>query len=315
MSELSIFPAVLPVFGVIAIGWAMRWLNWLSAEADQSLLRININLLFPCLVLHETLGNPALDRWDNLLMAPLVGLLTVVAGIWISRWCAAPLGIRDDCEARTFAVTTGIYNYGYIPLPLSMLLFPGTGTAGVLFVHNVGVEIAMWTLGVDMLSGGRGKRDWKRFLNVPLFAVLAALLLNLVGAGNHLPVPMVTGLKWLGQCAIPMSLILIGAVVFDHQKEFYSRSAWRVIGGAVLLRMLLFPILFLVLERFLPASQDLKRVMVLELAMPAAVFPIVMARHYGANPATAIQVVLGTSLVGFFTIPLWIRFGLHWAGL
>ncbi len=73
--------------------------------------------------------------------------------------------------------------------------------------------------------------------------------------------------------------------------------------------------LFLLAAKFLPASVELKRVMVLEAAMPAAVFPIVMARHYQGDPATAMRVVLGTSVVSLATIPLWIKFGMKFVGL
>ena len=38
-------------------------------------------------------------------------------------------------------------------------------------------------------------------------------------------------------------------------------------------------------------------------------------RHYGGDPPTAMRVVIGTSVVGLVTIPLWIRFGLKFAGL
>ncbi len=86
-------------------------------------------------------------------------------------------------------------------------------------------------------------------------------------------------------------------------------------GTAVILRMAILPLLFLVFARVLPASTELKRVMVLEAAMPAAVFPIVMARHYGGDAATALRVVISTSVVSLVTIPLWIRFGLKFVGL
>ena len=52
-----------------------------------------------------------------------------------------------------------------------------------------------------------------------------------------------------------------------------------------------------------------------QAAMSAAVFPIVMAKHYGGDPATALRVVLGTSLVGLVTIPLWLRVGMKFVGL
>ena len=112
-----------------------------------------------------------------------------------------------------------------------------------------------------------------------------------------------------------MALILIGAIVTDHLHEFHSASGWRVIGTAVLLRIGVLPVLFLLLAKYLPASVELKRVMVLQAAMPAAVFPIILARHYQGDPPTALRVVIGTSVVGLVTIPLWIRFGMHFVGL
>jgi malate permease and related proteins len=62
-------------------------------------------------------------------------------------------------------------------------------------------------------------------------------------------------------------------------------------------------------------SVKLKPVVMIEAAVPAAVLPIVMAPHYQGEPATAMRVVIGPSVVGLATIPLWIRFGLKFVGL
>ena len=78
------------------------------------------------------------------------------------------------------------------------------------------------------------------------------------------------------------------------------------------LRLGVFPFVFLALAYWLPCSIELKRVLVLEAAMPAAVFPIVMARHYGGDVTTALRVVIGTSLAGLATIPFWISTALGW---
>jgi malate permease and related proteins len=310
---MTVLGAVLPVFAIALIGLVIRKLNWLTEEADHSLLRVNINVLFPCLVLDAALGNPALSSWGNLLLAPAVGFVTVTAGLLMALWACRFNGLRGSSREGTFAVSVGIYNYGYVPLPLALMLF-GNETAGVLFAHNVGVELAMWTLGVMLFTRGAGK-DWRKFVNAPLLAILAALLLNATGLHNLVPAAVRTTFHWLGQCAIPMSLILIGAVVADHLAEFHSDWDWRVIVTAVLLRIVVLPALFLLLAKYLPASVELKRVIVLEAAMPAAVFPIVMSRHYGGDPPTALRVVMGTSVVGMITIPIWIRLGMRFAGL
>ena len=315
MNEFStVLGAVLPVFGLMAAGLGLRKLNWLTEAADQSLLRVNVNVLLPCLILDSTLGNPAVSQIGNLLLAPAFGFGTVALGIVLALASRALHGLQERPAARTFAVGVGIYNYGYIPLPLALLLFD-KATAGVLFLVMMGVETALWTLGVWTLTGGSPGQSWRRIINAPLVAIVLALLLNLFGFNTYLPAPLLTGVHWLGQCAIPMALLLIGAIVADHLHEFHSRSGWRVIGTAVLLRQAVLPVTFLLLAKFLPASVELKRVIVLEAAMPAAVFPIVMARHYQGDPATAMRVVIGTSVVGLVTIPLWIRFGMKFVGL
>ena len=310
----TVLGAVVPIFGIAGVGLLIRKLNWLTEEADQSLLRVNISLLLPCLILDSAIGNPALGQLRNLLLAPVAGYGSVVLGMVLAQAARRLHGLTDRRAARTFAVSVGIYNYGYVPLPLALLLFDKQ-TAGVLFLLMVGVETALWTLGVVLLSGERVGRDWRKIINAPLLAIALALLLNTLGLHTHVPGVVLTGIHWLGQCAVPMALILIGAIVADHLHEFHSASGWRVIGAAVFLRMGVLPVLFLLVARFLPASIELKRVIVLEAAMPAAVFPIVMARHYQGDPATAMRVVIGTSVVGLLTIPLWIRLGMHFAGL
>jgi len=311
---LTVLGAVVPVFGIAGVGLLIRKLNWLTEEADQSLLRVNINLLLPCLILDAAIGNPALSRLSNLVLAPAVGFGTVALGVLLAL-AARPLhGLAGRRAERTFAVCIGMYNYGYVPLPLALLLF-NKETAGVLFVHNVGVETALWTLGVMLLAGGSVWRNWRKIVNAPLVAIVLAVALNALGWDTLVPRVILTAVHWLGQCAIPMALLLIGAIVADHLHEFRTASGGRVIGTAVLLRIGVLPALFLLLAKYLPASVELKRVIVLEAAMPAAVFPIVMARHYQGDPAIAMRVVIGTSVVGLVTIPLWIRLGMHCVGL
>src|SRR5579859_1460357 len=140
--SLTVIEAVIPVFGLIAVGLLIRKLNWLTEESDQSMLRVNINLLMPCLILDAALGNPALSRLGNLLLPPLIGFGTVAIGMVLALVSARLNGLKQEKEKRTFGVTVGIYNYSYLPIPLTMMLF-GSETTGVLFVHNVGVEFSL----------------------------------------------------------------------------------------------------------------------------------------------------------------------------
>lgn len=309
----TILNAVVPVFGVMGLGVVIRKLNWLTEEADKSLMRVCVNVLLPCLILDKSLGNPALSQPSNLLLAPLLGYAVVALGMLIASLAKPLHGLREASEQRTFAVTVGMHNYGYVPLPLALLLFDQK-TAGVLFLHIIGVEMAMWTLGVMVLSGG-ATRDWRKLLNAPLFAIVLAILINALGWDAHEPQVISTGIHWLGGCAIPLALILIGAIMADHIGEFHSANGWRVISSAVLLRIGLLPLVFLLVAKFIPMTTEHQRVLVLEAAMPTAVFPVVLAKLYKGDPATAMRAVLSTAVVSLVTIPLWIKFGMKLVGL
>ena len=64
----------------------------------------------------------------------------------------------------------------------------------------------------------------------------------------------------------------------------------------------------------LPISAELKKVVIVQAAMPCGVFPILLARHYNGVALIAIQVALGTTLVSCISIPIWINFGLQLLG-
>jgi predicted permease len=318
---LTVLKAVLPVFGLMVVGLWLRRRNWLTAEADQTLMRLVINLLIPSLIFDSVLGNTALRRPENLILPPFIGYGMMALGVAIARAFAPVAGLQTPPERRTFAFLTGLQNYGYLAIPLCMSLFDADTTA-VLFVHNVGTETALWTLGMMVLTGTGLEGGWKKVLNPPLIALLLALVLNFLGLVLPLPAPAIavgkvvlSAIHLLGQIAIPLALLLIGAIVADHLEDARGGRAARVVVVASLVRLGIMPVLFLLLAKYLPCSLELKRVLVLQSAMPSAVLPIVLAKHCGGDPRTALQVVLGTSLAGLVTIPLWIHFGGKFVGI
>ena len=310
----TVIGAVLPVFCIAGAGFVMRKVQWLTEEADNSLLKVTVNLLMPCLILDKVANNEAVRHGSTVLLAPLVGFITIALGMGIALAAARLISLPSPAAARTFALCVGIYNYGYVPMPLAESLYDRE-TVGVLFVHNVGVDAALWTLGLMLLKRDRIGNGWSKVLNPPVIAIFLALLINFSGLHARLWPFLLTTARMLGQCAIPVGLILIGATIADHAAEFHSAQAWETVALSCFLRLGLLPILFLLIARALPCSVELKRVIVLQAAMPSAVFPIVMARHYQGDTSTALHVVVGTSVFGFVTMPLWIRFGARFVGI
>ncbi len=307
---LRLLQIVLPVFLVIGAGYAMRRTRILTEEADQSLLGVLIKLFVPCLALDVIIGNESLTRPANLFLPPAAGFASVAIGLGVSL-LAARIFLKDRTVRRTFACTTGLQNYGYIPLPLCQALFDRE-VVGVLFAFNLGVEVAMWSIGVATISGHQaGKRWWAPLLNPPILAVLAGLVLNLLGADRWIPSSVDTSWHMLGLCAVPLGLLLTGAVLADHATPHVLRRGWSAAFLGIGLRLGVLPVLLLGLTLLLPADPALHAVLIVQAAMPSAVFPIVLAKIHDGDMPTALRVVLGTSLVGLITIPLWLAFGLR----
>ena len=101
----------------------------------------------------------------------------------------------------------------------------------------------------------------------------------------------------------PAQLLLVGAAISD----LISKGNWlkpysRPLVACVV-RLAILPFAFIGFAYFLPIGLELKRVLAVQSAMPCALFPIVLARHHGGHVATAVQVIIATTLISIFTIP------------
>lgn len=309
----TILTAAAPVFALLILGFLLRRWGVISQEADRSLMQLVIKVFYPCLFLNFIIGNEALYSAKNLILPPLVGFVTIVVGFIVGRTVAKMAGLERGKGLRTFAFCSGIYNYGYIPIPLIAVLFGDKETGGVLLVHNVGVEVAIWTVGIIMLGGSFTGGLWKKLINPPLIAMCVGLSVNFSGAAPLIPSWVSNLIAMLGACSIPIGILLAGASIADLTKESDVFKEWKIPSFAILVRLIVLPAVFILIALLLPwASDELKRVIVIQAAMPAGILPIVLARHYGGETSVAIKVVVSTTIFSVITMPLWIGVGL-WA--
>ena len=310
---LKVLSAVLPVFLITFLGYQFRRINWITREADDSLMRVAMNVLLPCLAFSKISGNEAIRQPENVWVPPLVGFSSIALGMlvgWIARHFATG---EIGPKARTYAITIGVFNFGFVPIPLSEALF-GPNAVAVLFVFNVGTLLAMWSLGV-MLLHGELSSAWSKVLNPPFLSVVFALIINATGLYLYIPEVVIKSINMLGMCAIPMSILLMGAMMKDYLAQCEFRSAFRVCWTSIILRLGLLPALMIIVANWLPFSIELKQVVLIQASMPAAMFPILISRMYGGSPVIATQIAIATTLFSLITIPLWLRFGISFLNL
>lgn len=306
----TILGAAVPVFALLLIGFILRRTNVLTKEADTSIMKLVVRVFYPCLFLDFLIGNPAVKEAPNLLAAPLVGFLTTAGGFLAGYAIARMIGLKKGKGLRTFAFCNGIYNYGYIPIPLIIALFGNRETLGVLLVHNVGVEVAIWTTGIVLLSGHFHRGTIRRLFNPPLIALIVSLAINTSGLDSEVPESLARLVSMLGACSIPVGILLAGAAIADLLKGRSTFENLKIPASSILLRLCLLPMAFLLVASHVPGlSLELRQVILIQAAMPAGILPIVLARHYGGEASVAVKVVLSTTLASVITMPLWIRFG------
>jgi len=325
---LKILGSVLPLFLLMAVGAAVRRRKILNEEADRTLLAFIVHLLLPCLILDHVMANEALRQWGNLVWSPLLGFGVTAACVGIAALVAPLGGFRNKGQVRTFAFLAGLYNYGYIPVPLVAALY-GPEALGVLFLFNLGVEVAFWTVGFATLEGRAMWSDWRRALTTPVRAIILAVTINLGTAwlGIRLDAATLDAAAWgwpvkvladmihlIGLCSIPLALLLIGATMADFWGKFHVKHGARVMALAVAVRNVICPLGFVLLAWCLPVSRELKEALVVQAAMPAAVFPLLLARHHGGDVTVSLQVIFGTTAVGIVSLPFWIHFGMQLIG-
>jgi malate permease and related proteins len=312
LSFSAILAAAFPVYLTMGIGALLRRVRFLPQEVDPGMMRLVVTVLSPCLILDRLVGNQAVMSPGPVLIAALLGFILVVFGVAVS-YAAAPLaGLRVGQGRRTFAMSCGLQNYGFIAIPIVTALFPDKGTVGVLFTFTLGVELGCWIAGVGTLTGW-GNAPWRHALNPPVFAILGGLALNFSGLHAFIPSALSNTFHMIGACAVPLAVLLIGAAIADilgHEK-----MRWSVALLSPVLRLALIPSAFIAAACWLPVTPELKRVLIVQGAMPSAVFSIMVAKLYGGHSPTAVQVVLSTTLVSMLTSPLVIAWALKLTGV
>jgi len=307
MSYSGIFAILLPYMAFAFLGGATNRLGITRGRPEKLILKFYINFLVPVLIVNYVVGNDALKDIGNVIAAPLVGFYGIVVGYIVSLAAVKYFGIREKASAASFAFTVGIYNYGFISIPLTEHIL-GKSAVGLLLVHNIGIDTAYWSVGIGMLTGFSIKNMKTLLKNPPLIAIFASLAVNFAAGGDVIPDWARKIMHPVVVAAIPIGIFVSGATLAENASALIKKGGWLVSFGAVLLRMFVIPALMVLTVMILPVSHELKMITAVQASMPAGMLSIVIVKYFGGDVETAAQTIFTTTIAGMFTIPLWIAF-------
>lgn len=306
-----VIASVLPVYLLIAAGAVLRKMGVIRHEHDAGVTRLVFTVMLPCFILDKILGSAVLRSGPVVLWSIGIGFAMIVVGVLIGLAIGWAVGLERGTGMRTFALAAGCQNYGFTAAPVLEILW-GTGALALLFVHNIGVEAAIWSMGVMVMSGER-RFSVRKLMNGPILAVTIGLILVALGLDDQVTGVGRKALSMIGVGAFPVAILITGCSMIDLVGS--EKPNWRVIAGSSLVRLVLAPMAILGAAKFLPLQQELRQVLLVQAAMPAGLTSIMLARMYGGRPAVAVQIVIATTLLSLLTLPWIIAWGSGWVGL
>ena len=288
---------LLPDFLLIVIGFVVCRYTSLDRSVWSSAERLVYFLLFPVLLFTSIVRNP-LSPGDAAALAGS-GMAVIVLGILVSYAIGRWPGV-DPLRHASGAQTAFRFN-SYVALALADRLAGAQGVAWMALLIALCVPIcnvaAVWPL-----ARHGGQSYGRELLRNPLIiATVAGLAANL--AGLSLPDPISVTLQRIGQAALPLGLMAVGAGL--HAGGL--KAAPRLAAALLVIRHAALPLVALLLVAALGLGPAQAVIVIAFAALPTSASSYVLAARMGGDGAYTAGLVTASTLLGMLSVPFWLR--------
>ena len=298
------FSTILPLFLAVLAGLLFSRTKSYKKEWIDVLNDYALWIGFPALIL------VALFKLD----VPLANYIDLAAWnsayIVLSMLLAFPIArlFRLSTDTlRTLILAFSFGNVSYLGIPVLMSVY-GSGILAESTLLSAVYLFWLFTLGIILVEV-LGEHDVnplvvvKNLLQNPLLiAVLLGLLVSILNI--EVPEILVKGLDLFATSVTAVVLFSLGLFLGTH--PFGRLKEWLPVAAFSIAILLVLPLVFYTAARVFGVSFDI-RSSILEAAMPMGLTPYVLAVKYKLNATFASKVVVLSTILSVFTLPLWIQ--------
>ncbi|MDT3712380.1 AEC family transporter [Pseudomonas soli] len=290
---------LVPIILLIALGTWLRVRGFLAETFWPGAERLSYYVLLPSLFLHGLAtanldGVPVLGMVGVLMLSTLLGALLLVLYQGVAS---------HDGGDFTSVFQGGVRFNNYIGATLASGLY---GTAGIALaaVANAAIVPLVNLLCVLVFARFSARHSSPTtvlkaiFANPLIIGCAAGLLLRVTALG--LPAGLEPTVKALGQAALPLGLLCVGAALGGARLG----QQLRPVLAASLFKFLVMPVATWGLCRLLGLSGQAAVVAVLFQALPTASSSYVMARQMGGNAPLMATIIALQTIAAAATLPL-----------
>ncbi|KUL95259.1 transporter [Bosea sp. WAO] len=302
---LSSLLIVLPVFGLIALGYGARWTRILRETTGEGLSDFVFVLAVPCL-LFKTLATaaiPADQPWGY-----WISYFTGLGVVWlIAQLVAQRIFKRSGPELVVSGFAAAQSNTVFVGIPMILKAYGDAGAVplGLLLVVHLPVTMTIATLLAE-----RGSASFallaKRLFTHPIILgiLLGAAARPVIG---HFPAPLWTIIDLLAAAAVPCALISLGIAL----RRYGLASGIGLPLVLSTLKLIVHPLIVWVLAtQVFNMPPAWAGVAVLFAACPCGINAYLFAERYRQGVADASSAIALSTALSLFTTIGW----LTWLG-
>lgn len=302
----STFLSVLDIFLVILAAGLLVRLDVLRQEHVTALSTATVNLFLPCLIFSKVLAKfdpHTLPFWWAL---PLAGIAMSLVALAL----AAASFVRELPAKRNMLPLASMQNAGYLVLPVGLALYRSQFDTFALycFLFILGYSPLLWSLGKLLVTRKAGSGNgWRGLITAPLVANVAGVAAAWSGAGHAIPRPLLQSIDLVGQAAVPVATVVLGAVLGSIQPRLraYLADAVRVLG----VKLIVLPALTIIAVHALGLETThplLARFLVIEASAAPAAGLILQVRSWGGDERKVGSLMLASYISCCVSLPAWL---------
>lgn len=310
-SAIVIFQQMMVLFGMMLVGFFCYKWDWIDDHSYGKLSKIVVNILNPLLVIDGVLGKSQDGSFHNLLTNLVMVILYFVFLIIIS--IPVVKIIRPEKEnIGVYRLMMIFSNVGFMGIPVISALY-GSDVIIYIVFYMLGYNFLLYTYGIILArssakpayaenhnSNGSFKENLKAIINPGTIAGIIAIILFVCKI--QVAAPMTSFIKYLSQCVVPFSMILIGASMAQQELKIIFKDVRMY--WFLLIRLILIPVIMALCVRNLPIDSQILGVFILMLAMPVGSIVVLVAMEQGADSACCTRGSVISTLLSIITIPV-----------
>ncbi|WP_432641916.1 AEC family transporter [Acidaminococcus sp.] len=303
MDILRLANLQITLFLLILAGLLLKKKGILDKEGKRCLTDLCVNVVIPCNILKSCLaplGNDVLNTCGRILLAAffMQAVYLVLNRFLFNRYTEGRKKVLQYCTIAS--------NGGFLGNPVAEGVY---GPLGLLYasVFLIPMRIIMWSVGTSYFVAKKvdGKAALKKVLTHPCLVAIYIGMICMVFQ-LHLPRFLEMTVTYIGNCNSALTMFIVGTILADVP---LSTIVNRDSVLYSVFRLGLLPLIALVLCHMLGGLDNVGTgVSVVMTGMPAPATAAIFAAQYDSDFPFATQLVILSTLLSMFTIPVWCYF-------